>query len=98
MLSQLQNALQAASDKKRSADLQQYFKTGKGEYGEGDIFLGITVPVLRGIAKQFLGLSLREAKTLLKSKLHEERLVALMILVYQYEKAAPDVKEEIFSF
>ncbi len=65
----------------------RFFKTGKGEYGEGDKFLGIRVPVLRKHAKKFSELSLIEIQKLLKSTYHEERLCALFLLVQKYEKS-----------
>ena len=67
--------------------LQRFFKTGKGEYGEGDIFLGVMVPNTRKIAKKFTELSLLEIKKILYSKIHEERLCALLILVEKFAKA-----------
>lgn len=72
---------------------QRFFKTGKGQYGEGDVFLGLTVPELRKIAKDNLDASFEELKELLYSKYHEFRLAALFILTYQYEKNLKDRKE-----
>lgn len=84
------------SDREKAKFLQRFFKTGKGEYGEGDIFLGINVPVQRKIAKQFSDLTLDNLQTLLNSKFHEERLIALLILIEKYKKS--DDKKEIFEF
>ncbi len=79
---------------------QRFFKTRKGEYGEGDFFLGIKVPVQRQIAKKYLSLSFKELQELLNSKFHEERLIALIILTNQYKKSKKDKlkKRQIFEF
>ncbi len=74
-------------DTKKALLLQGFFKTKKGEYGEGDIFWGLTVPQSRSVAKKFYELSLTEISKLLKSKVHEIRLIALLLLVEQYTKA-----------
>jgi len=72
----------------RAKSLQGFFKTGNGEYGEGDVFIGVTVPQCREIAKAHAGSSLVDLRFLLESKVHEERLTALLILVDRYERAA----------
>jgi 3-methyladenine DNA glycosylase AlkD len=64
--------------------LSRFFKTGSGEYGEGDLFLGITVPESRKIAVKYNGLSLSDIAKLIKNKYHEARLIALLILVHKY--------------
>lgn len=76
----------------------RFFKTGKGHYAEGDEFMGVTVPVLRETAKRFTCITFEEIQELLKSKINEERLLALIILVRQYEKATNDVKKDIYEF
>jgi 3-methyladenine DNA glycosylase AlkD len=76
---------------------QRFFKTGKGEYGEGDKFLGIRVPVLRKHAKQFKAASLKETTKLLKSPYHEERLCALFMLVDRFAKGDPTEKQKIYD-
>ena len=78
--------------------MQWFFKTGKGEYGEGDKFVGIKVPVQRKIANQFRELDLEDLQTLLNSIIHEERLISLLILVAQYNKADEKLKEKIYRF
>ena len=78
---------------------QRFFKTGKGEYGEGDKFLGLTVPQMRVVAKKHKEISLKEIQKLLNIQIHEYRLVALVILTTKYQKAADETaKKEIFDF
>ncbi len=75
---------------------QHFFKTGKGEYGEGDTFLGIRVPILREQAKRYSDMPLKEVRLLLKSPFHEERLCALLILVQKFAKG--DEKEKMIIY
>jgi len=97
MLEELKKDLERETNKKQAELLQKFFKTGKGEYGEGDIFLGIKVPVQRRIAKKY-NLSINEIQKLLDSKIHEYRLVALFILIDKYNKASNIDKDKIFNF
>lgn len=83
---------------KRAKVSQWFFKTGPGQYGEGDKFLGLSVPVQRKLAYQYLDLSLSDIKDLLRNQIHEYRFVALEILVAQYEKGDEKIKEKIFNF
>lgn len=76
---------------------QRFFKTGKGQYGEGDRFLGIRVPILRTQAKQFRDLPLKEVRSLMKSAFHEERLCALLILVLKFAKGDEEERTTIYS-
>lgn len=94
----LKKELNNFADKKQAEILQRFFKTGKGEYGEGDIFLGIKVPLQRQIAKKYSDLKLKELQVLLNSKVHEHRLTALLILVNKYSKADQKNKQSIFNF
>jgi len=96
-LIKLKQSLKKASNKEHAKILQRFFKTGPGEYGEGDVFIGIKVPPLRQIAKENLDLSFDEVQELLQSKIHEERLVALMILVLRYKKEDEKTREKIFK-
>jgi len=90
-LTQLKADLRKLSDPQKAKLLQGFFKTGKGQYGEGDIFLGVKVPESRTVAKKYHDLSFEDIKTLLQSKIHEERLTALLLLVHLYQKN-PDKK------
>ena len=99
-LQSLKSELKSLANPEKARVLQKFFKTGKGEYAEGDIFLGITVPESRKLAKKYLSLSQEEIKYLLESKLHEERLIALLILVENFRKNKKNKLEQrkIFNF
>ncbi len=86
------------ADKEKAAILRLFFKTGKGEYGDGDEFLGVVVPVQRKIAKKHLGLGFGDLRNLLKSKIHEYRFTALIILSEKYKHGTPEHKERIAKF
>jgi 3-methyladenine DNA glycosylase AlkD len=91
--------LKSMADPDKAAILQRFFKTGLGQYGEGDIFIGVMVPQSRQVAKKFSQLPLGEVRTLLYSCIHEERLVALLILARRYSSASSSrEKEEIVKF
>ncbi|OGJ52190.1 DNA alkylation repair protein [Candidatus Peregrinibacteria bacterium RIFOXYB2_FULL_32_7] len=90
MLKNLQSDFKKLANPEKAKILAGFFKTGKGEYGEGDIFLGIIVPEQRKIAKKYQNLDLKDLQKLLNSKIHEERLTALFILVDQYQRAKKD--------
>lgn len=78
--------------------LSSFFKTGKGQYGEGDIFIGITVPDQRMVAKKYVDIKLSELQKLISSKIHEYRLTAFIILTYKYVKADEKDKKIIYDF
>lgn len=88
--------LRALGDPRKAEDLQRFFKTGTGEYGEGDVFLGIRVPVLRKLATEYRDLTLGQAKKLLRSAIHEERLLALFILINIFAKGSDVAKRQIY--
>lgn len=90
--------LKEAADPDKANLLRSFFKTGKGQYGEGDEFYGITVPKLRLLAKQYLDLTHDDLSLLIKSPIHEERLIALFILVAQFKKADECGKTKAYVF
>ncbi len=90
---QVQKEIQALANRGRARDLQKFFQTAPGQYGEGDVFLGLTVPQVRSIAREYKGISLREIEVLIQSKFHEVRLCGLVILTLQY-KATKERKEK----
>ena len=92
-LIELQKELLSYKNPSKAKILQGFFKTGEGGYAEGDTFYGITVPQTRAIAKKYFELELKELDELIKSKIHEERLCALLILVERYKKKSA-VEEE----
>lgn len=98
-LTPIQKDLKKIANPLKAKVLAGFFKTGKGQYGEGDIFLGVTVPQSRMIAKRYWKeVSLEDVGTLLQSPIHEERLVALIILVEKYSKADQKIKKTIYDF
>ncbi len=86
MVTQWQNELNQAADPSRKEILQKFFKTGKGEYGEGDIFIGLTVPANRSISKKYFDRPVEDITAMLQSPVHEHRLAALLALVEKYKK------------
>ena len=90
--------LQSIGTHEKAIHLQKFFKTGPGQYGEGDVFIGVVVPITRNIAKSNIRISITEIRKLLKSKYHEARLCALLILTERFKKAAEKERKEIFDF
>lgn len=98
MLNQLKSDLKKLSNPAQAKILSWFFKTWKGEYGEWDKFLGIKVPVQRGIAKKYTDLNFEDLQLLLNSDIHEHRLVALFILVQKYSNWEANIQEKIYRF
>src|SRR5262245_32358749 len=96
--SEIRAQLQKLGDKNTAKVLQVFFKTGPGDYGEGDLFIGVKVPPLRSLARQCEKATLKTVKALLASKIHEERSLALMILVRQFDRASEEQQERIYDF
>ena len=89
--------LQALSDDEKREIFPRFFKAGKGEYGEGDRFLGVTVPNIRAIAKQYKNISLNEIRELMQSEWHEVRLCALLIMVEKSKKKDEALRQQLFD-
>lgn len=90
-------ALAAVADPDSIEDKRRFFRTGPGEYGEGDRFLGVSVPDQRRVARRFKSLPLNEIRTLLVTGAHEERLTALLILVLRFAKADETVRSRSWT-
>lgn len=97
MLSAIQRQLALLGDPPVAEVLRRFFKTGPGEYGEGDYFRGIHVPALRELSRKYGGLSLPQVLRLLASRWHEDRLLALLILVRQFERGDGTTRARIFA-
>ncbi|MBI5185291.1 MAG: DNA alkylation repair protein [Nitrospinae bacterium] len=93
----VRNELRKSADKEIAKHSQGFFKTGSGQYGEGDRFLGIRVPVLRKLARKHQGISIEEASRLLESQFHEERLLSLFMLINIFKKADEKNKKAIYT-
>ena len=98
LLRKLRAKMKQLADKKVAETMRWFFKTGSGEYGEGDVFIGLKVPVQRKLAREFGDLSFAELQKLLNSTIHEERLISLLVLIDKYQKSDEGDKEKIFNF
>jgi len=98
MITQIKEELLKLRNPEKAKILAGFFKTGKGQYGEGDIFLGVNVPEQRKVAKRYLNAALNDIQKLLSSKVHEQRLTALLILIAKYQIADAALKKRIFDF
>lgn len=97
-VTKIQKDLRAVASSEKARLLQRFFKTGKGDYGEGDKFLGIVVPACRQVAKRYYAMaSLKDVEVLLKSQWHEERQIALFLLVLQFDQADEAKQKQIFD-
>ena len=98
MVLSIQKQLRLLENKDKSQILTGFFKTGKGQYGEGDKFLGLTVPVVRRVIKNYQAMTHQEIDQLIRSKYHEERLAAVLILVSKYQKGDLNEKNDVYDF
>jgi len=97
-LDQLRKELRSKAIPGKAKLLQGFFKTGKGEYAEGDVFIGVMVPQTREVAMKFSDIPLGDVEDLLHSRIHEERLCALLLLVHNFKKGNDSVRKEIYDF
>ena len=97
ILEDLRKDLNLYASPQKAEVLKRFFKTGKGQYGEGDIFLGVRVPDLRKIVRKYVNIPLDNTLQLLRSKIHEERLVALLIMVEKTKRANMFERETLFK-
>ena len=97
-LDQLKKDMRRLASPEKASALSRFFKTGKGEYGEGDAFLGIMVPDQRKLAKKYPDLLMNDLRKLISSRMHEERLVCLFILINRYKKVDSNGKKEVVDF
>src|SRR3989344_7381015 len=98
MINNLKSEIQKLANKEKAKIYAGFFKTGKGQYGEGDIFLGVTVPHQRVIAKKYMQLTFDDLEYFLKSSIHEFRFTSLVILTQKFTKGTEKEKKEIFNF
>ncbi len=98
MIKTIRARLQNEANPEKAKVLAGFFKTGPGQYGEGDVFLGITVPQIRALARQFGDIAQEDIRTLLTSPLHEERLLALLILKEHFATGTTRIRKDIFNF
>ncbi|MGD2029464.1 MAG: DNA alkylation repair protein [Desulfobacterales bacterium] len=89
--------LQQLGSEEKASILQRFFKTGPGDYGDGDVFIGVKVPELRKLVKEYQDITLDTVKQLLSSLIHEERMLALLILIDKYSKGNDTVKKKIYE-
>ncbi len=96
-IAEISSELVKLSEPRRAEIHQRFFKTGKGEYGEGDLFLGIRVPHIRKLVRKYRGLSLTEAEKLMQSPWHEERLFSLLILTDSFQRGGDELRKSIYN-
>ncbi len=94
---EIRRAVRALGDPRRAAALQGFFKTGPGEYGQGDVFLGLRVPQTRSLIRRFHPADDAAIEGLLQSPIHEERLLALLLLVERYRRGTPEARDRAFA-
>lgn len=96
-LNNLKKQLRLKANPEKAEILQRFFKTGPGQYGEGDIFISVKVPEIRKVAKEYKEIDFKSIEKLLHSKIHEERLISLFILVHKFQKSNEQGRGKIFN-
>jgi 3-methyladenine DNA glycosylase AlkD len=95
----IKSTLEQAANPNKALVLASFFKTGAGQYGEGDIFIGVPIPDIRRLCKQFFKqTTLNDVQILLNDPIHEVRMLAILLLVYSFEKADPSQQQAIYQF
>lgn len=94
----IRQRLRDLADPARVPILQSFFKTGEGDYAAGDVFIGVRVPQLRDVCRECRGAGIDEAAALLRSRIHEERLLALLLLVDAFQRGDEDTRRGIYDF
>jgi len=94
---EIKKKLNSLGNQEKAKKHQRFFKTGPGEYGEGDVFVGVTVPELRKLAKEYKTIDPNEIKQLLHSSIHEERLLSLFLLIHRYSKGDESEKKRVYE-
>ncbi|PIE01481.1 MAG: DNA alkylation repair protein [Acidobacteria bacterium] len=97
-LKEITTQMEALSNSGIASHSQRFFKTGPGEYGHGDLFRGIRVPKIRQLSRKYKKLSLNDTLRLLKSAYHEDRQLALFIMVLKYKSSDPDTQKQLVEF
>lgn len=97
MVSEILVKLESQKNEEKAHILKRFFKTGHGQYGEGDVFLGITVPILRKLAREYTNISLETTGALLTHPFHEARLLALLVLIRTFSRGTAIERQEIFD-
>ena len=97
MSDRIRALLRGQADRSRAASLQRFFKTGPGEYAEGDVFIGLTVPQVRKICRESRGTAIEDIQSLLGSPVHEERLLALLLLVDAFKTGTDAERRRIMN-
>ena len=93
----LTQEIKTSSKKEQAEQCQRFFKTGKGEYGEGDTFIGIKVPILRSLSRKYKKLPLVDTVRFIQSPIHEYRMVGLFILIFLYKAGDESIRRRIFD-